>query len=55
MKSATNKKTCTLINARFSWILEVDGQSINFQQRSNADYFAAHYGKLGYIIKWEHV
>ena len=47
------EKLCKLTNARFSWILDVDGQTISFQGAINADYFAVHYESLGYKVEWE--
>jgi len=44
-------KICKIINGHFSWILEVDGESITFQGGHNADYFETHYTKLGYNIE----
>ena len=46
-------KKCKLINSNFSWILEVDGQSIFFQGSANAEYFTSHYRSLGYEIEWD--
>jgi hypothetical protein len=43
---------CLLTNDKFSWLLEVDNQKICFQGSHHADYFANHYRKLGYKIKW---
>jgi len=48
-----DKKICKLINGRFSWIMNVDGEEILFQGLCTAEYFAKHYKKLGYKIKWE--
>jgi uncharacterized protein YmfQ (DUF2313 family) len=45
------EKTCKIINGQFSWILEVDGQSIGFQGGLNADYFERHYRSLGYKVE----
>ena len=42
---------CKIINGHFSWILEVDGQSICFQGWHNAEYFEVHYAKLGYSVE----
>ena len=47
------EKLCKLTNAKFSWILEVDRQTISFQGAINADYFAEHYENLGYKVEWE--
>ena len=47
------KKICKLVNALFSWILEVDGEEIYFQGRDSAEYFEKLYKKLGYIVLWE--
>jgi hypothetical protein len=46
-------KVCKIINGQFSWILEVDGQSISFQGYYNSEYFEKHYSELGYIIERE--
>lgn len=46
-----NGKNCVLENASFSWILHVDGKSINFDGSHNADYFSKHYKDLGYTVK----
>lgn len=45
-------KLCELVNGQFSWFLRVDEQDISFQGAYNADYFAEHYKKLGYTVKW---
>lgn len=45
------KKVCKLINGQFSWVLEVDGESIGFSGASSADYFEKHYRKLGYTVE----
>lgn len=47
----TENKICTIENARFSWVLHVDGMDIPFQYRENAEYFERHYRRLGYKIK----
>lgn len=41
---------CEIINGKFSWILNVDGESIPFQGGFNADYFEKHYKELGYKV-----
>lgn len=47
-----NKKPiCKIINAAFSYILEVDGESISFQ--ADKDYFIEHYKKLGYKVIYD--
>ncbi len=46
-------KKCILTNGEFSWILEVDGNTINFQGSESAQYFAYHYSNLGYEIHWK--
>ena len=51
MTQIKRTKTCKIINAQFSWILEVDNRSILFQGSSGADYFEKHYKKLGYNIE----
>ena len=43
---------CKITNDKFSWVLEVDKQTITFNGSSNADYFAELYTKLGYKIVW---
>lgn len=48
-------KTCLLINAPNSWILDVDGKRISFYGSKNAEYFADMYGKAGYKVIWEEV
>ena len=45
-------KTCRIINERFSWILEVDGMKIEFQDRVAAEYFHQHYKGLGYEVEF---
>jgi len=52
------KKTCKIINDKFSWVLEVDNFTILFQGGRSADYFADHYKELGYDVqmvldRWE--
>lgn len=49
-KDKNTSKLCRIINDRFSFILEVDGQSIPFNGSWNAEYFKEHYLKLGYTI-----
>lgn len=44
------EKTCKLTNALYGWHLEVDGQSIIFTGRDNADYFENLYKRLGYRV-----
>ena len=44
------EKVCTIVNGQFSYILEVDGESIAFNGSSSAEYFKEHYRKLGYKI-----
>ena len=44
-------KLCKIINSQFTWILEVDGESISFNGGYNADYFEKHYKELGYEVK----
>lgn len=46
------KKTCHIINDRFSYILEVDEQQIPFQGSHNAEYFEKHYLNMGYDVKY---
>ena len=45
------QKICRIINGRFSWFLEVDGQKIPFNYGSSADYFKKHYEELGYYVE----
>ena len=47
------KKTCKLVNDKFSWVMYVDGEVITFNGKYAALYFAKHYERLGYIIKWD--
>ena len=42
---------CIITNNKFCWILAVDGVEICFSTRAAAEYFAAHYNKLGYEIE----
>lgn len=44
-------KVCKIINSQFSYILEVDGESIPFNGSYNADYFEKHYKNLGYKVE----
>jgi len=44
---------CKITNDKFSWVLEVDRQTITFNGSNNADYFAELYTKLGYEIVWD--
>ena len=44
---------CKITNDKFSWVLEVDKQTITFNGSGNADYFAELYAKLGYKIVWD--
>lgn len=44
-------KICRITNTRFSWILEVDGETIPFQHNWNAEYFKNHYQSLGYMVE----
>ena len=44
-------KLCEIVNARFTYILKVDGEAISFQGGCSTDYFVKHYRKLGYKIK----
>ena len=44
-------KKCIIINGKFSWMLEVDGESISFQGEHNALYFKKHYESLGYEVE----
>ena len=44
---------CKITNDKFSWVLEVDKQTITFNGSDNADYFAELYTKLGYEIIWD--
>lgn len=44
-------KKCKIINDRFSYRLEVDGRSINFDGGNNVDYFKEHYESLGYEVE----
>jgi len=46
------KAGCKLVNGRFSWFLQVDGQEISFQGSHNAKYFEEHYKELGYEVEW---
>lgn len=46
-------KDCILVNADFSWILQVDGKMIHFQGHDSAEYFAEHYNALGYNVIWK--
>jgi hypothetical protein len=41
---------CRIHNGKYSYILVVDGKTIPFQYATNADYFQAHYEKLGYQV-----
>lgn len=41
---------CRIVNAKFSWMLYVDGREISFQGGENADYFEEHYRALGYEV-----
>lgn len=43
-------KTCRIINGKFSYVLEVDGESIAFSGGYAADYFEEHYKALGYEV-----
>lgn len=47
------KKICKITNDRFSWVLEVDNMTINFDNSHNAEYFERHYKSLGYTIIWD--
>ena len=47
----TPEKLCILVNARFCWILKVDGKEIPFNCGSSADYFEEHYKALGYDVR----
>ena len=42
--------TCTIVNDWFSWELQVDGTVVTFNGLNAAEYFEAHYSKLGYLI-----
>lgn len=44
------EKICEIVNGDFSWTLKVDGEEINFNNSSSADYFEKHYKKLGYKV-----
>lgn len=46
----TKSKLCVLTNGQFSWMLQVDGQTIDFDGYYNAEYFRDHYGDLGYTV-----
>jgi|LGVF01.2.fsa_nt_gb hypothetical protein len=46
-------KECILFNGKFSWILIVDGQTINFEGGDVAEYFAKHYEELSYKVTWK--
>lgn len=48
-----SNKIAKIINSKFSWILEVDGQRICFNGSFCAEYFANHYKELGYEIVWD--
>ena len=43
-------KICKIINAKFSWVLEVDGEEIPFLWGTSAKYFKKHYEELGYKV-----
>jgi hypothetical protein len=45
-------KICKITNDTFSWILEVDNETITFNGQSNAEYFGNLYTNLGYKIIW---
>ena len=52
------EKTCKIDNDCFSWIMYVDGRTINFDLADNADYFEKLYRDLGYKVirndnKWK--
>lgn len=51
-QEAEANKICKITNGQFSWTLEVDGNTINFNGGGNADYFADLYTRLGYEIVW---
>jgi len=44
-------KVCKIINGKFAWLLEVDGQRVPFQGGCYADYFEKHYSELGYKVE----
>lgn len=44
-------KVCKIINGKFSWLLQVDGRTISFLGRVNADYFENHYVNIGYTVE----
>lgn len=44
-------KTCTIINGRFCWILQVDNVEIPFNGGHHAEYFQNLYSKLGYKVE----
>lgn len=46
-------KKCKIVNGKFSYYLEVDGRTINFDGGSNADYFKEHYESLGYEVEMD--
>lgn len=45
-------KDCILENRKFSWVMQVDGHVVPFVGHDVADYFAAHYAKLGYNVEF---
>lgn len=49
----SNKKECIVTNARFSYRMEVDDETIEFQGFDSAQYFMSHYDSLGYKVKYE--
>lgn len=46
-------KLCIITNAKFCWVLKVDGQEIPFNTAVSADYFEEHYKSLGYEVRRE--
>jgi len=51
-ETSPEEGVCKIINAQFSWILEVQDQKISFKGHHNAEYFADHYESLGYKVKF---
>jgi hypothetical protein len=50
LKEINVNKTCKIINNLFSWILNVDNESIIFEDRVAQEYFKKHYEELGYKV-----
>lgn len=42
-------KICKIINGKFSWQIDVDGQKVNI---NSTDYFEEHYKSLGYRLEY---